>query len=76
MPKGKVRFAYGEFNNLPIDAEEVGIFMRPNDSTIYFVPIRTIPKTYERYVIKEEDVEKNCIEVEGNYIDLNNMFLN
>lgn len=76
MPKGAVRFAYGEFKNLPIDVEEVAIYMRPNDTTIYVVPVRTIPKTYEKVVVEEEDIEKKCIELNGNYIEWNNMFLN
>lgn len=47
-PKGKVRFAYGRFDDLPYGAEEVKIFMVPGDPILYVVPVGNIPYAYEK----------------------------
>ena len=42
-PKGPVRFAYGKFEDLPEDAEEIKLFMIPGEPIIYIVPISEMP---------------------------------
>ena len=40
IPKGAVKFAMGNYNNLPKDAVEVKIYMRSGDPKMYIVPIQ------------------------------------
>lgn len=39
MPKGNVRFAMGSEDKLPIDAEEVKLFMVSGNPIVYVVPV-------------------------------------
>lgn len=47
-PKGTVRFAYGKFENLPEDAEEIKLFMVPGEPIIYIVPISEMPESNQK----------------------------
>ena len=40
IPKGAVKFAMGNYNNLPKDAVEVKVYMRSGDPKMYVVPIQ------------------------------------
>ena len=40
IPKGAVKFAMGNYNNLPKDAVEVKVYMRSGDPKMYIVPIQ------------------------------------
>ena len=52
MPKGAVRFAYGKFENLPKEAEEIKLFMIPGEPIIYIVPISEMPKLNQKLETK------------------------
>ena len=55
MPKGNVKFAYGRFDDLPYNAEEIKLYMVPGESYIYVVPISEIPYSYRKNEMKHED---------------------
>ena len=40
IPKGAVKFAMGNYNNLPDDVVEVKVYMRSGDPKMYIVPIQ------------------------------------
>ena len=40
IPKGAVKFAMGNYNNLPKDVVEVKVYMRSGDPKMYIVPIQ------------------------------------
>lgn len=54
IPKGAVKFGYGKFENLPVDAEEIKLYMRPGDPMIYIVPISDIPYAYDKWRYDED----------------------
>jgi len=39
IPKGAVKFAMGNYDNLPKDVVEVKVYMRSGDPKMYIVPI-------------------------------------
>lgn len=39
IPKGRIMFAMGSYNNLPEDAVEVKVYMRSGNPKIYMVPV-------------------------------------
>ena len=45
-PKGAVKFKIGSMKQLPINAEEVKLYMVSGDPAIYIVPISEIPYAY------------------------------
>ena len=55
MPKGNVKFAYGRFDDLPYNAEEIKLYMVPGEPYIYIVPISEIPYSYRKNEMKHED---------------------
>ena len=55
MPKGNVKFAYGRFDDLPYNAEEIKLYMVPGEPYIYVVPISEIPYSYRKNEMKYED---------------------
>ena len=61
-PQGTVRFAYGKFENLPYEAEEVTLFMVPGDTKIYVVPNNSIPSMFTK--MKSESESKILFENE------------
>ena len=40
IPKGAVKFAMGNYDNLPKDVVEVKVYMRSGDPKMYIVPIQ------------------------------------
>ena len=40
ITKGAVKFAMGNYNNLPDDVVEVKVYMRSGDPKMYIVPIQ------------------------------------
>lgn len=40
IPKGRIMFAMGSYNNLPEDAVEVKVYMRSGNPKIYMVPVQ------------------------------------
>lgn len=64
-PKGKVKFAYGKFEDLPYGAEEVKLYMVPGDPCIYIVPANKVSYSYRKINSKdEEDLSKYLIQIE------------
>lgn len=64
-PKGAVKFGYGSFENLPHDAEEVKLFMRPGDPMIYIVPVDDIPYSYTKLGYDEDTCLEGLRFIEG-----------
>ena len=59
MPKGNVKFAYGRFDDLPYNAEEIKLYMVPGEPYIYIVPISEIPYSYRKNEMKIKNELKN-----------------
>ena len=59
-PKGIISFGYGDFKNLPMDVQEVKLYVRPGEGRIYMVPVDSIPITYEKFISKIdlEDIDE------------------
>ena len=65
MPKGNVKFAYGRFDDLPYNIEEIKLYMVPGETYIYVVPISEIPYSYRKNETKiEDDLSKYLIQIE------------
>lgn len=65
MPKGNVKFAYGRFDDLPYNAEEIKLYMVPGEPYIYVVPISEIPYSYRKNEMKtEDDLPRYLIRIE------------
>ena len=55
-PKGAVKFKIGSIEHLPINAEEIKLFMVSGDPSIYIVPISEIPAQYTKTDSKIENM--------------------
>ena len=54
-PKGAVKFKIGDIEHLPINAEEIKLFMISGDPSIYIVPVSEMSNTHSKIQMEESE---------------------